>query len=197
MRTPLLLILLSILCMVAGAWTAYSDTLSDIPVPLSTVPQEPQEFATQYIRDYYESVCQPQWEKCIPNVQKTTRWKRAPELSRLIVEAAEDAGIHFIDLLVIVQYEAGFRWNPGVGKTKNEIGLTQVHGLARQGHDLSTPEGQLKAGATWYASRLEKCDDDPLRAMQAYMSGRCNAAVRGAARRMRDIRKLKKLFYGQ
>lgn len=157
-----------------------ADRLADI--------EDDELFAVEYIRTFHESVCtrQARVEPCIEAIRSTKRWRRAPEIARALATASREHGVSIEELLVLARYESSFR--PSVIGGVGEVGLFQVHGRAAREHDLSTLEGQARAGAGWYARCLERCDER-IEALGAYQSGRCRILA-GARLRERKIREL-------
>lgn len=147
---------------------------------------DPVVYATAYIRSFHESVCAglPGRDRCLRAIEATGRWKAAPDYAEAIVEAADGAGVPWAVLLVIARYESSY--DPSAVGGKGERGLVQVHGEAAAGHDLTTPAGQLAAGAGWYAHCLERCGDR-LGALRAYQSGSCRKDIDGARVRFNEI----------
>jgi len=92
------------------------------------------------------------------------------ELSADIVNAARIYNVPPILLTVISFKESSFR-TTAEGKI-GEKGLTQVHGLAARGCDLSTRHGQLQCGARWLSVSLQMCKNWP-DAVSAYACGGC------------------------
>ena len=169
--------------MVIISTTSWSSPVID----RSPVPRlEPVDYITTYIRAFHEQICDglARRDECLVAVAERKVWKEAPDLGRLIVEAADNAGVPWSVILVLVQFESGFR--VGVEGRIGERGLLQVHGQAAKGHDLSTAAGELAAGAMWYATMLEKCGDQ-YQALQAYQTGRCRGKAAGPARRLARI----------
>jgi len=121
--------------------------------------------------------------------------KRAPELSKLIVEQANRFGVDPKLLTVVVRCESSFREGMLKGKINNvgELGLAQVHGTAKnkakkQGCDINTSEGQLCAGAYWLSVGLERCKTTE-GALHFYQAGKCHSKAYGPVYRMRLLKK--------
>jgi len=80
---------------------------------------------------------------------------------------------------------------------RGELGLMQLmpNGIAvnwarRNGHDISTIEGNMMAGAWLLGQCIDKCDGNLGQAIGCYMaSGSCNAGVPGARYKMRLYRR--------
>jgi len=70
------------------------------------------------------------------------------------------------------------RWDPKArGKKRGEIGIMQVHGKAKGGYAVGTPEGQLKAGIAWLKRARNTCGT--LKgALNMYGSGKCAPLLR-------------------
>lgn len=163
-----------------------------MPEELRTSPVE---FSTAYIREFHESICAGLAPACYDSVRATRRWKEAPRIAEGIVAAAEAEGVSWAVLLVIVRAESSYD-DRALGKI-GERGLVQVHGEAAKGFDLSTAEGQLAAGAAWWAHCRELCGGDRLRALQAYQTGRCSGKARGAPKRLELIAEVEQAFAGR
>jgi soluble lytic murein transglycosylase-like protein len=98
-------------------------------------------------------------------------------------------------LTSIIYLESTFRTDAR-GKI-GEHGLTQVHGMAAYGCDLSTQGGQIECGARYLRSRIDHCGD-VRSGLTAYAGGRCRAKYGErlywvVERRLRLATKLRKL----
>jgi soluble lytic murein transglycosylase-like protein len=71
-----------------------------------------------------------------------------------VVAAAEGAGLDPLLVAVVIAYES--TWSPKAMGKDGEVGLMQVHGLAAEGHDVSTIPGNLAAGCSWLRSRIDR-----------------------------------------
>jgi soluble lytic murein transglycosylase-like protein len=96
---------------------------------------------------------------------------RALALVPLVIEAAHKAGID--PLLLAHRVSAESSWRQSVVGDAGERGLVQVHGVAAKGYDLTTPRGQLEAGAAWLRACLDMCNGDLTQSITAYRVGRC------------------------
>lgn len=86
---------------------------------------------------------------------KDSRWANAARFEELLVDAAEAQGIDPALFVAMAFLESSF--DPkAVGKL-GEKGLVQVHGMAKRGCDLSTPEGQAACGARWLQVGVSEC----------------------------------------
>jgi hypothetical protein len=131
-------------------------------------------------------------EACESVLLNQKRGRRAPEVSRMIVEASLERELDPYVLAVVVAHESSFNEKVPDGKI-GEQGLTQVHGLAKrralkQGYDLTTSKGQLAAGALHLQFCQEKCGGTLVRVLAGYQAGRCGSKVSGARLRTRRVR---------
>lgn len=81
--------------------------------------------------------------------------KRRIEMARLIASAAEAHQIPALLLTAIAFRESSLRTR--VTGDLGERGLLQVHGIAAEGCDLETAEGQLDCGARWLRRCADRC----------------------------------------
>ena len=126
------------------------------------------------------------------------RRAKAPEYASMIHEISVREGIDPLLSAVTVGAESSF-WARAVGRTHGETGLMQVHSPeARRGHDLTTARGQLEAGISYLAGRYEVCGEgNHVKAVGAYISGRCNGVPGKAKYRVRKWRKARARLLGQ
>lgn len=107
-------------------------------------------------------------------VAKRPEWRA--ELAGLLEESANANQIPVLLWVAIVYRESSFR--PNSKGLLGEVGLTQIHGTAARGCDLSKPAGQLECGARWLARCRDRCGDLE-RGFALYASGRtCRPARR-------------------
>ena len=96
---------------------------------------------------------------------------------------ADKTGLDPYLIATVISYESSWNYK-ALGKLE-EFGLMQAHGRAARGFDLSTPEGQVGAGATWLAKGLKACKGSILGALSFYQTkGKCKPI--GSARRRLD-----------
>lgn len=144
---------------------------------------------------------------------KDPRWAVAQAYEEAIVAAAVEYG-HDPALLLAMSYlESSFDLK-AVGQI-GELGLFQVHGMARRGCDLTTPEGNATCGARWLSRVIAACggrlvlDLDLCRSkgvvsacgggLSAYASGSCAASDKVALvvrRRLRMAEKVRPYLSG-
>jgi hypothetical protein len=110
------------------------------------------------------------------------RRDKALELVPEVVQAATEAGIPPMLLAVTISKESSWRVNVPLGKSRGEIGLTQIHGLAAKGQDLTTPVGQIRAGARWLRKCVDRCGSIR-EGINAYVSGKCKPITKAGRRR--------------
>lgn len=132
------------------------------------VPRTKTEAITEYVTDFMR-VC-PRYRK------------PAIGLVPLVVRVSTEEGVDPFLMAVTVSKESAWRINGKLGQSRGEVGLTQVHGLAAKGQDLTNPEGQIRAGARWMKRCLDKCGS-VLNGINAYLSGRCRPVLKQARRR--------------
>jgi soluble lytic murein transglycosylase-like protein len=82
------------------------------------------------------------------------RLAKAKVLVPRVVVAAEKERLDPLLVAVMISYESS--WAVNATGAVGEVGLMQVHGLATEGYDVSTLDGNLAAGCAWLASRVEK-----------------------------------------
>lgn len=91
-------------------------------------------------------------------------------IARALVAAGRAHSIPYMLLVAMAHHETRFRGHliGGLG----EVGIIQVHGVARRGCDLSDVEGQAMCGATWLRRMADHCGG--LEAgLTAYACGSC------------------------
>jgi len=145
-------------------------TEAEIQEIIAAEIQDPIVEVDMYLRDFLKNV--PPY-----------RYKRAKEFIPYVVNYSQENGIDPLLLAVIISKESS--WMPGVTGQKNEKGLTQVHGLAAKGHDVSKPEYQVEAGATWLRKCIDWCDGDVLGGLSIYQTGYSCRPYKGAKRRLK------------
>lgn len=118
---------------------------------------------------------------------------RAQNLIPKIKKLSKKNGIDYRIVVVMVTMESAWRTD-AVG-TIGEIGLMQIHGVCRMGHDLSTPLGQIKAGIMCLRLSRDACDGSDEQMVAMYASGNCKSesvrTQRLVRRRLAIARKLK------
>lgn len=117
-----------------------------------------------------------------------TRREKAKKLVPLVVAAAQKENLDPLLVAVIISFES--TWEVGASGGIGEVGLMQVHGLATEGFDVATVEGNLAAGCRWLASRIERCGSVEA-GVAAYIGGN-ERAKRSAAFRIREYRAAQK-----
>lgn len=95
------------------------------------------------------------------------------EVSASIVSLAK---IHKLPpLLLVVKFYLESRFDiHKIGKKLGEIGIPQVHGVAKRGCELASAHGQMECGAVYLRSLVQACESKTLQsALLVYMSGKC------------------------
>lgn len=95
------------------------------------------------------------------------------EVSASIVSLAK---IHNLPpLLLVVKFYLESRFDiHKIGKKRGEIGIPQVHGIAKRGCELASAHGQMECGAIYLSSLVQACKSKTLQsALLVYMSGKC------------------------
>jgi len=160
---------------------------------------------THHIRNFLETVCgydpKKRKQRCLDKVAKTRRWKRAPGLSVLIVQAADEYGVDPMVVSEIARSEASYLEGKQtrVG-SRGERGLGQLLPGGRPekmalaaGLDLTTSLGQVRSIALTYADSLEACGGNVLAALRRYITGSCTSTVsEGPKRRYKRLKKAQK-----
>lgn len=106
-----------------------------------------------------------------------------------------NAALNALDpLVVVVVIALESSWmTRAYNPDKGEVGLMQVHGVCARGEDLSTPEGQIAAGARCLAMARDACDGSLRQMLTMYQSGSCKARTERTKtlinRRLRIIEK--------
>lgn len=131
-------------------------------------------------------------EACRTVALNQKRGRRAPALSKVIVDTARERGLDPYVISVVVAFESSFNEKVHDGSV-GERGLMQVHGLAltqarQQGYDLNTSAGQLAAGSDYLARCSDRCGPTLLGTLSAYQSGRCSTKATGPKLRTRRVR---------
>jgi hypothetical protein len=103
------------------------------------------------------------------------RINAALQLEPVIISESESVGFDPLLVSVIISLESSYRSSVVNDDSIGEIGLMQVapKGVCARGQDLTTPEGQIKAGL--YCLRLSRdvCGGDLRRILTMYASGKC------------------------
>jgi hypothetical protein len=129
-------------------------------------------------------------------VYRDSAWRA--NLAHYIVEAAEAYELDPFFLTTMVFYESAFR--PSARGDLGEVGLGQLHGVAKKGCDLSTPEGQLRCTARWLAYSRQLCDGSLEQTIARYATGDICTPEKGSRLqyvvgiRMRMYTRLKKNY---
>ena len=94
------------------------------------------------------------------------------EIAAALVAAGRAHAIPVMLLVSMAHHETRFRGHlvGGLG----EVGIIQVHGVARRGCDLSSVEGQAMCGAAWLRRMADHCGDLES-GLTAYAVGACSA----------------------
>ena len=95
---------------------------------------------------------------------------------RDIIYIRKESARHSINpaiVAVMVSKESG--WRSGTIGGIGEIGVMQVHGVCATGQDLTTRQGQLKAGIECLARSREACDGSDREMVTMYASGKCKS----------------------
>ena len=140
---------------------------------------------TAYVNDFFQQ-SGPKYRRLAVN-----------EYIPLVVTYSKEYKIDPLLVATVITHESGWRKDV-VGKTRDEIGLMQVHGLAtgearRRKVSLRTAEGQLIAGIHWLSAGLDKCKGDLVLSMGWYMTGKCKS-IRAARMRARHYQKAVRMF---
>jgi len=77
-------------------------------------------------------------------------------------------------LLLVVKFYLESRFDiHKIGKL-GEVGIPQVHGVAKRGCELASAHGQMECGAVYLSSLVQACKSKTLQsALVVYMSGKC------------------------
>jgi len=92
----------------------------------------------------------------------------------IVIEECDKENVDPIMMATIITFESGWRTH-AVGKKRGEIGLGQLLGEAKGGSDLKTPRKQINKSVIWFAKKKKQCNGNLVRAIGAYMSGKCKA----------------------
>jgi hypothetical protein len=93
------------------------------------------------------------------------------EMANAIVGASRAHGVPPLLLTMLVYNESTFETD--AKGALGEVGLTQVHGLAKRECSLDTAGGQLDCGSRWLAQWYQDCGNSWERALTGYASGKC------------------------
>jgi len=123
---------------------------------------------------------------------KDKRYKKADEIAGVIVLAANEFGVDYKALSVILRCESAYQENVRDG-VKGERGMGQfMRGGIAQGHarrlgiDLSGWQGQIRGAAAFYKKCFDECGDG-FKALNMYVGGGCNKRYRGGVKRDRLV----------
>lgn len=100
-----------------------------------------------------------------------------------IVDAGEKYNVPVLLITTIIFKESSFK-TAAKGRI-GEIGLMQVHGVARRGCTMAHQSGQIDCGARWLAKCYTLCKT-PTGALTAYATGRCKATTKRVERVVRS-----------
>jgi len=101
-----------------------------------------------------------------PMVDDTKRKSMAAD----IVAAGVKHDVPILLITAIIYKESSFKTD--AKGSLGEVGLMQVHGVARRGCDTNSQYGQIDCGASWLAVGKAKCGT-VRGAITAYATGRC------------------------
>ena len=119
-----------------------------------------------------------------PHNRVRTDPEYATEITNAVVAAQNDKGIPAQLLISVMYHESSFN-SKAIGKL-GEIGLGQVHGLAKRGCDLSTARGQVECSASWLARWKHECPgSDWHNPLVGYASGSCHSDSERLHRKIR------------
>ena len=132
------------------------------------------------------------------------RWNEAQRFEVALYGAAVDNGLDPALFIAMAYKESSF--DTSARGRLGELGLVQVHGKAKRGCNLETPEGQAACGAKWLSRVVEECgglvvlDAEKCRSTGArgacsgglagYASGSCSARTVRTAQLIRGRLKL-------
>lgn len=86
---------------------------------------------------------------------KDPRWTDAERFEAALYGAAVDNGLDPALFIAMAYKESSF--DTSARGRLGEFGLVQVHGKAKRGCDLGTPEGQAQCGAKWLSRVVQEC----------------------------------------
>ena len=121
------------------------------------------------------------------------RYRNAREFVPHVVAYAEQHAIDPLLLAVTISLESS--WMPDVVGTKGERGLTQVHGVAARGYDLTSAEQQIEAGASWLAKCIDDCGSI-LGGLSKYQAGTSCRPHKASRKRLRLYREARREIRG-
>jgi len=171
------------------AWT--ENKVVEIPEPKSslTIPrivQEPTEAELMEIINSEEQDPVVEVDQYIQYFMADVpmyRYRNAREYAPFVVAYSEQYDIDPLLLAVTISLESS--WYPDVVGKLGERGLTQVHGVAARGYDLTDAEQQIEAGAAWLSKCIDKCDGDVLGGISMYQAGTSCTPHKGSRKRYR------------
>ena len=113
----------------------------------------------------------------------------------VMAASAEAPDVDTWTILTVAFNESSF--NPHARGKLSEIGIMQIHGVARQGCDLRTQRGQLVCGARLLQDGFEQCGS-MAGSLTRYATGRCKTKSDRVKRivnyRLRMAERLRKEF---
>lgn len=174
-----LILLLFLFCIASGPYPEYEQ--AKIEAAILWVVTPPKRFDEKRARPYYG-----------------TRAYKDPEYRAELARAFKKAAKHFslpTPLLMAIGYrESVFRtFLTGPG---GELGIMQVCAYGRRKckeycGEIDTVEGGIMCGACWLDKNWTWCDNDLLKGLNAYVSGKCNAPY---VRSQRAVKKRLRLW---
>ena len=126
---------------------------------------------------------------------KNAPQRRARALELVPVVVAESRAKDFDPMLIAVMISLESSWKVNVTGGIGEVGLLQVvpGGVCAKGQDLTTGEGQIRAGINCLKLSRDACGDDLEQILTMYASGRC---VSKSKRTKRMIEKRIRIYRG-
>jgi hypothetical protein len=103
---------------------------------------------------------------CCPKTQK-----RAAKVKHFTIAESIKRNLDPLLVFLIMFEESSFRPR-AIGRSHGELGLMQVHGVAADGCELETPEGQIECGLNWLEKCYQKCKSTR-GALYMYGTGEC------------------------
>lgn len=113
------------------------------------------------------------------------RLDKALALLPTIRDLSNENGIDPLLTVLVITWESS--WYTTALGGDNEIGLMQVipGGVCAKGQDLSTPEGQIKAGVECLALSRDSCNGTLKQTLTMYASGKCKSKSKRTQRKIR------------
>lgn len=107
--------------------------------------------------------------QCCPRHPVRADHNYRSQLVKAFDAASLDVDLDVGLLISIAYHESAFKSNAR-GRI-GEVGIMQTHGLALIGQDVSTIDGQIKAGARWLRRCVDECGGSIERGIALYASG--------------------------